>query len=81
MNVVTIAAANKSFIHPMVVWLGEVSFGRCMASVTEFRLCLHQEVFGNFGLMRRVAVETANVIARMRRCRGVPLLVFAAMTA
>src|SRR5438477_840079 len=72
-QVVTIRALHKTFIHPMVKWLGKVRFGRGMAPITELRLGLRQQSLGLFGMMRRVTVHAAHVVAGMPRSREVGL--------
>jgi hypothetical protein len=50
-----------------------------MAPVAENRLRLNQQVFRFLGVMRRVAVETTDVVAGVCRTREVPLFVLFAM--
>jgi hypothetical protein len=56
MGVVTITALDETFVDPVVIWLCKVRFSGYMASVTESRLRLDQQVFRFLGVMRRVAV-------------------------
>jgi hypothetical protein len=65
MNVVAVTAFEQALRHPVVIWPGEVGFGRGVASVTDVRLFLHQQVLGFLGVMRGMAVETTDVIAGM----------------
>src|SRR5690242_6818248 len=67
-DVVAVATSHETFIYSMVKRLREISLGSCMTSVTEIRLRPHKQVFGFLGMMRRVAVQAANIVARVRRC-------------
>jgi hypothetical protein len=62
-RVVTIAALDKAFVDPVVIWLCKVGFGRRMASVAEVRLRSHKQGLGLLRVMRRVAVEAADIVA------------------
>jgi hypothetical protein len=75
-DVMTVAALNKAFVYAMVIRLREVGLRGCMTSVTKVGLCSNQEMVRFFGVVRRVAVQTPNIIARVSRCRKVPLLMF-----
>ena len=65
MNVVAVAALDKAFVHPMVIRLSEIGFGGNMTSVAETGLCSNEEVLRFFSVMRRVAVQASNVVARV----------------
>jgi len=80
MDVVAVAALDETFVYSMVIRLREVSLGGNMTSVAEIGLCLNEEVLRFFGVVRRVAVQAANIVARMRRCGEVALLVLFAVT-
>ena len=80
MHVVTVAALEETFVDSMVIWLGKVRLGGHMASIAEFGLCRNEKVLRLFGVVRRVAVQAANIVARMRRCGEVALLVLFAVT-
>ncbi len=79
MNVVAVAALDQAFVHSMVVRLREVGLRGCMTSVAEIRLCSNQEMLRFFGVMRRVAIQAPNIVARVRRRGEVPLLMFFAV--
>ena len=76
MDVMAVAALNKAFVYSMVIRLREVGLRGCMTSVAEAGLCSNQEMLRFFGVVRRVAVQTSNIVARVSRCREVPLLMF-----
>lgn len=78
--VVAIAAEQKAFVDAVMVGSGEISFCRHMAAVAKVRLSFCQEVVRFFGIVRRMAVQAAHVVAGMRRRREVPLLNFAPVT-
>jgi hypothetical protein len=75
MSVVAVAALNQAFVDAVVIGLGKVSLGRGMAAIAETGLSLNQQMFWLLGVMRGVAVQTADVVARVCRTREVPLLV------
>ena len=75
MDIVAVAALDQTFIYSMVIGLREVGLRGCMTSVTEVGLCTNEEMLRFFGVVGRVAVQAANIVARVRRCREVPLLV------
>jgi hypothetical protein len=74
-RIVTVIALYESLVDAMMIRLGEISLGRRMASVTQFRRALRQQPLALFGVMRRVAVEAANIAAGMRG-RGEMRLLF-----
>jgi hypothetical protein len=51
-----------------------------MTSVAKLGLCRNEEVLRLFGFVRRVAVQAANIVARVRRCREVSLFVILTVT-
>src|ERR1700758_558600 len=73
-DVVAVAALDETFVDSMVIRLREVRFGSCMTPITEIGLRPYQQMLGILGMMRRVAVQAANIVARVCRCREVPLL-------
>jgi hypothetical protein len=64
-GVVAIAALDKAFVHPMVIRLRKVGLRGCMTSVAETRLSSNEEMLRLFGVMRRMAVQASNVVARV----------------
>ena len=52
MNVVAVAALNKTLVHSMVIWLREISLRGDMTSIAELGLCLNEEVLRLFGVVR-----------------------------
>ena len=75
MSIVAIAALDQTFIDAMVVRPTEVGDCGLMTAVAKSGLRLNQQMFRFRGVMRRVAVETTDVVAGVRRTREVPLLV------
>ena len=65
MRVMAVYALHQSFVHPVVIGLGKVGLRRSVASVAQLRLALDQQVFFILGVMRRVAIDTSNVTARV----------------
>jgi hypothetical protein len=80
MYVVAVAALDETFVYAMMIWLREIGFGGNMTSIAELGLCLNEEVLRLLGVVRRVAVQAANIVARVRRCREVSLLVLFTVT-
>jgi len=78
-DVMAVAALNKAFVYSMVIWLREVGLRSCMTAVAEVRLRSNEEMLRFFGVMWRVAVQASDIIARVNRCREVPLLMFSRM--
>ncbi len=73
MRVVAVVALNQTFIHPVVIGFGKVRLGRDMASVAQLGLVFNEQMFLFFGMMRRVAVETSDIIACVRGFRKMRL--------
>jgi hypothetical protein len=69
-----VAALDQAFVHSMVIGLCEVGLRGYMTSVAEAGLCPNEEMLWFFSVMRRVAVEAPNIVARVRRRGEVPLL-------
>ena len=65
MRVMTVTALHQALIDPMVIWFGEIRFGRSMAAVAQLRLALNHKMLFLLRVMRGVAVETADVTAGM----------------
>ena len=59
----------------MVIRLGKICLGADMASVAQLRLILNEQTFGLFCVMRRMTVETADIVAGVRGLRKVGLRV------
>jgi hypothetical protein len=52
MNVVAVAALNKTLVHSMVIRLREIGLRGDMTSIAELGLCLNEEVLRLFGVVR-----------------------------
>jgi hypothetical protein len=80
-NVVTVAALNQLFIHSMPVRLGKLGFGCGVASVTKLGLAFDQEKLRFSGVVRRMTINAANIIAGVNRGSKVRLLGIVAVAA
>jgi hypothetical protein len=80
-DVMAVTALNESFVHTMVIRLREVGLRGGMTSVAKSGWCLNEQMLRFFGVMRRVTIQAPNIVARVRRCGEVPLLMFCAVTA
>jgi hypothetical protein len=61
--------------------LGEIGLGCGVASVTKFRLSLGEQPLRFLGVMRRMTIQTADVVAGMGRATEVGLAGAVAVTA
>jgi hypothetical protein len=77
----TIRALDETLVRAVVVGLSKICFGGGVTPVTELWLSLGQESLDLLCVVRGVAVETANIIARMRGATEVRLAVAVAVTA
>jgi hypothetical protein len=75
MHIVAITTTDKTLVHSMVIRLSKVSFGSRVAPIAETGLRLSQQMLRLFSVVRRMAVQAANVIAGVRRRAEVSLLV------
>jgi hypothetical protein len=73
-DIVAVAALDEAFVYPVVIRFGKVGLGVCMTSVAQTGLCLNEQVFRFFSVMRGVAVQAPNIVARMCRRGEVTLL-------
>jgi hypothetical protein len=74
-DVVAVAALDQTLVDPMTIWFREVCFDRDMTSVAKIRLCPNEQVLGLPRVVRRVAVQTADIVAVVYRSWEMPLLV------
>jgi hypothetical protein len=65
-DVMAVAALDQAFVYSMVIRLREVGLRSCMTSIAKAGLCLNEKMLGFFGVMRRVAIQAPNVVARVR---------------
>ena len=79
-HVVAVGAEQETFVNAVVIGSGEISLRRHVAAVAKIRLRLCQQMIWLFGVVRRVAIQAANIVAGMRRRREVPLLQSLPMT-
>jgi hypothetical protein len=80
MCVVAIATLNQSLIDPVTIRPRKISFGGSVAAITQIGLSPHQQMLWFLGMMRRVAIQAAHVIAGVRRTRKVPLFIIFTVT-
>jgi len=76
MDVMAVAALDQAFVYSMVIGLREVGLRGCMTSVAEAGLCPNEEMLRFLGVVRRVAIQAPNIVARVRRRGEVPLFMF-----
>ena len=62
MNIMTVAALNQSFVHPVTERHCELDLLVQMARVTKLWLSFDQQEFLGFGVVWRMARYTANVV-------------------
>ncbi len=66
MRIVAVAALHHSFVDAMMKGAIELLFGFQMAAIAKlWRLFLHQEL-AFLGVVRRVAIDTANIVLQVR---------------
>ena len=80
MDVVAIAALDESLVDTMAIRLREVCFDRDMTSIAEIGLCANEQMLGLFCVVRRMAVQTSNIVAGMYRSGETPLRMAFAVT-
>ena len=64
-HVVAVTALDKAFVHSMVVGLGEVSLGRCVAVIAELGLRYCQQMLRCLRVMGGVTIQAADIAAGM----------------
>ena len=62
-GIVAVVALHQAFVDPVVKGFGKISFGCGMAPVAQLGLALDQQMLLFLGVMRRMAVKTANITA------------------
>jgi hypothetical protein len=70
----TVIALHQTLIDAMVEGLGEIGLGRDVAAVAQLGLALDQEVLFLRGVVRRVAIEAADIAAGVGGFRKMRLL-------
>jgi len=73
-RVMTIAARNQSFVHPMVDWAGEIRLYFQVAAIAKLRLCSPQKAPFNFGCVDGMAINAADIILQVLRAHEVGVL-------
>ena len=74
MNVVAVAALDKTFLHAMMKRTGELRLLFRMAPETELRLVFLQEAAFDFRLMRRMAGNASDIIREVLRTEKIGVL-------
>jgi hypothetical protein len=72
-DIVAVAALNQALIDPVAIRFRELCFDRDMTSVAKIGLCPNQQVLWLFGVVRRVAVQTADIVTGVYRSGEMPL--------
>jgi len=72
---VAVIALHQTLIDAVVERFGKIRFGRGVAAVAQLRLVLDEEVLLFLGVMRRVAIQAADLAAGMGGLRKMGLLV------
>src|SRR5208337_386010 len=67
MRVMAVHALHQTLVDPVVKRFGKIGLSRGMASVAQLGLALDQQALTLFGVMGRVAVETADIAAGVGR--------------
>jgi len=62
MRIVAIVALHQAFVHPMMERPVELLFCFEVATVTKLGLLIAQEMLCNFGMMRRMALNAADIV-------------------
>ena len=64
-RIMTIAARQQTFVNPMMHRFGKLRLDFHVAAVAQHRLCTCQQRTFYFGMMRRMAVNAADVILQV----------------
>ena len=72
-RIMAVIALHQALIHAVVKRFGKIRFGRGMTAVAQLGLGLDEQVLFFFGVMGRVAVDTADVAAGVARFRKMRL--------
>ena len=73
MDVVAVVALDQALVDAMAIRLSEISLRRDMTAIAEIRLGPDQQMLRLSGMVRRMAVQTADIVAGVCRYREVPL--------
>ena len=74
MRIVAVIAFDEAFVHTMMKGHRELRLLRGVAGVAKLRLFFHQQKFRILAVVRRVAIEAANIILAVLRAREIHLL-------
>src|SRR4051812_32792333 len=72
-DIVAVATLDQTLVDSMAIWFCEVCFGRDMTSVAKIRLCPNEQVLWLLGVVRRMAVQTTDIVAGVYRSGEMPL--------
>lgn len=78
-GIMAIAALDQALIHTVMKGFGEIGFGGGVAAITKLRLAFDQQLLLIPGMMRRMAIEAADLAAGMGGFRKMRLLVTVAV--
>jgi len=80
MRVVAVIAFHQALVHSMMEGHRELRFLLCVAGITEFRFCLHQQEFRIFAVVRRMAIQAAHVVLDVHRAVEIHLFFSGSVT-
>jgi len=80
MKIMTVAALHQPLVNSMAEWFGEFCPDCAMTAVAELGLVLDQQTSRLLGVVRRMAIQAANLIAGMGGGFEMRLLLFLGMT-
>ena len=66
-RVMAVTALHQPFVHPVVKRFGKIRLGRGMAAIAQLGLVLNQQELSLLGVMGRMAIQTAHIVAGMSR--------------
>ena len=75
MGIVAVVALHQALVYAVMVGLGKIRFGRSVAAIAQVRLALRQQTLFFLRVVRRVAIEAADLAAGVRGLRKMRLLV------
>ena len=73
-RIVAVVTFDQPLVHTMMERHGELRLLCGVAGVAKLRLFFHQQKFGVFAVVRRMAIEAANIILVVHRAREIHLL-------
>ena len=80
MRIMAIVALNQPFVHSMMKGPIKLVFDFEVTAITELGLFITKKVFGDLGVMRRMALNAANVILHVGCTREIVMLCIESVT-